>query len=415
MTFDQPDQSFAETTEARTGPLSPLRVLELGSVVAGPFAGRLLADYGADVIKIEAPDRPDPLRDWGQESYRGHRLWWTVHARNKRCITLDLRSGRGQDLFLQLVADADVVIENFRPGTLERWNLGWDRLSSAQPGLVLARLSGYGQTGPYASRPGYASAAEALGGLRAINGYPGEAPPRMAISLGDSLGGLFATQGILAALLHRDRTGEGQVVDVALTEACLALTESMIPEYDKVGRVRQPGGSRLDGIAPSNLFRTADERWVIVAANQDTVFGRLCDALGRPDLATDPRFIDHRARGQYQDEIEDIIAAWVHEKTAAEVTAILHDAGVVVGGIADAADITEDPQFAARGALVHHHDQRFDEAVLAPGIVPLFSASPGSVRWAGPPEPGSHNVAVYRDLLGLKESDLARLSADGVI
>ncbi len=237
----------------------------------------------------------------------------------------------------------------------------------------------------------------------------------MAISLGDSLGGLFATQGILAALLHRDRTGEGQVVDIALTEACLALTESMIPEYDKVGRIRRPGGSRLDGIAPSNLFRTADERWVIVAANQDTVFGRLCNAMDRPDLATDPRFIDHQARGQNQDQIEEIIAAWVYEKTAAEVTAILHEASVVVGGISDAADIIKDPQFAARGALVSHYDQRFDEAVLGPGIVPLFSASPGSVRWAGPPEPGSHNVDVYRDLLSLEESDLTQLSADGII
>lgn len=415
MTFEQPDQPSAPTTEARTGPLSSLRVLELGSVVAGPFAGRLLADYGADVIKIEAPDRPDPLRDWGQESYQGHRLWWTVHARNKRCITLDLRSERGQDLFLQLVAVADVVIENFRPGTLERWNLGWERLSSVRPDLVLARLSGYGQTGPHASRPGYASAAEALGGLRAINGYPGEAPPRMAVSLGDSLGGLFATQGVLAALLHRDRTGEGQVVDVALTEACLALTESMIPEFDRLGRIRQPGGSRLDGIAPSNLFRTADERWVIVAANQDTVFGRLCDAIGRPELATDPRFIDHRARGQNQDEIEDIIAAWVREKTAVEVTSVLHEAGVVVGSIADASDITKDPQFAARGALVSHHDERFDEPVLGPGIVPLFSASPGSVRWAGPSRPGSHNAAVYRELLNLDESDLSALCADGVV
>ncbi|MBB4689679.1 CaiB/BaiF CoA transferase family protein [Amycolatopsis jiangsuensis] len=403
------------STPEAGGPLRGTRVIELGTVVAGPFAGRVLADFGADVIKIEAPDRPDPLRDWGQAAYRGHRLWWTVHARNKRCVTLDLRSRRGQDLLLELVATADVLIENFRPGTLERWNLGWERLRTVNRGLVLARLSGYGQTGPYAGRPGYASVAEAMSGLRAINGHPGEAPPRMAVSLGDSLGGMVAVQGVLAALLHRAQTGEGQVVDIALTEACLAVTESLVPEYDRLGRVRRPGGTRLDGIAPSNLFRSADGQWVIVAANQDTIFRRLCTVMGKPELADDPRFADHRARGENQDEIDDLVAEWVSARTASEVAARLEEAGVVVGQVYTAADIVADPHFRARGALVSHHDERVDDDVLGPGIVPVFSRTPGRVRWAGPPEPGTHNDEVYRELLGLTADDLEDLAKEGVV
>ncbi|BBC38501.1 hypothetical protein SGFS_097950 [Streptomyces graminofaciens] len=390
-------------------------MIELGTVVAGPFAGRILADYGADVIKVEAPNRPDPMRDWGQASYRGHRLWWTVHARNKRCITLDLRSERGQELLLELVAVADVVIENFRPGTLERWNLSWERLRAVNRGLVLARVSGYGQTGPYAERPGYASVAEAMGGLRAINGHPGEAPPRMAISLGDSLGGMVAVQGVLAALLQRTRSGQGQVVDIALTEACLALTESMVPEYDRLGRVRQPGGTRLSGIAPSNLFCSADGQWLVVAANQDTVFQRLCAAMGRAELASDPRFADHQARGENQEEIEGIVGEWVGKRSAAEATAELQAAGVVVGPVYTVADIVADPHFRARGALVSHHDERVDDDVLGPGVVPIFSGTPGRVRWAGPPRPGTHNDEVYGELLGLDADAIATLVKDGVM
>jgi formyl-CoA transferase len=398
-----------------TGPLEGVRVIELGTVVAGPFAGRLLADYGADVIKVESPGRPDPLRDWGQESYKGHRLWWTVHARNKRCITLDLRSERGQELLLGLVAHADVVVENFRPGTLERWNLGWDRLSATNPGVVLARVSGYGQTGPYAQKAGYASVAEALSGLRAINGYPGEAPPRQAISLGDSLAGMVAVQGVLAALYRRSVTGEGQVVDVALTESCLSVLESVIPEYDKLGRVRQPGGTRLDGIAPSNVYRTADELWLVVAANQDTVFRRLCAVMGAPELAQDPRFVDHIARGEHQDEIDAIVAAWVGARTSDEVRALLDEAGVICGPINTAAEVVADPQFRARGMLVEHFDERVGEDVLGPGVVPTFSASPGAVRWAGPPVPGHHNTEVYGELLGLDAGAIESLAAEGVI
>ncbi len=397
-----------------SGPLSDVRVLELGTIVAGPFAGRLLADYGADVVKIEPPGGHDPMRDWGQESYKGHRLWWTVHARNKRCITLDLRGERGQELFLRLVEAADVVVENFRPGTLERWNLGWDRLSAVNPGLVLARVSGYGQTGPYADKAGYASVAEALSGLRYINGYPGEAPPRMAISLGDSLAGMVAVQGVLAALHHRERTGEGQVVDVALTEACLSVLESVIPEYDKLGRVRQPGGTRLDGIAPSNVYRTADGLWLVVAANQDTVFRRLCGAMGRPELAGDSRYADHRSRGEHQDELDELVGAWVGSLPADEVRRVLDEAGVICGPINTAAEVVADPQLRARDMLVAHHDERFDEDVLGPGVVPGFSATPGEVRWAGPPVPGHHNAEVYAEL-GLSGDEVDALADEKVI
>ena len=252
---------------APTGPLDGYRVIELGTLIAGPFAGKLLGDMGADVIKIESPDRPDPLRTWGQAEQDGHRFFWTVHARNTRCVTLDLRVDAGRDLFLNLIEHADVVVENFRPGTLEKWGLGFDVLSARNPKLVLARVSGYGQSGPQAKSAGYASVAEAVSGCRHLNGYPGQAPPRLALSLGESLGGMFAVQGVLAALLSRERTGRGQVVDVALTESCLAVQESTIPDYDRGGIIRQPSGTRLEGIAPSNIYQTSEGNWVVILSS----------------------------------------------------------------------------------------------------------------------------------------------------
>jgi formyl-CoA transferase len=279
---------------------------------------------------------------------------------------------------------------------------------------VLARVSGYGPTGPYADKPGYASVAEALSGLRYINGYPGEAPPRQAISLGDSLAGMVAVQGVLAALHHRSVTGTGQVVDVALTEACLSVLESIIPEYDKLGRVRQPGGTKLEGIAPSNVYRTADELWLVVAANQDTVFRRLCGAMGRPELADDPRYADHRARGEHQDELDGIVGEWVGSLPADEVRRVLDEAGVICGPINTAAEVVADPQLRARGMLTPHFDERFGEDVLGPGVVPVFSDTPGAVRWAGPPVPGHHNAEVYSEL-GLSGEQIAALTDEKVI
>lgn len=397
--------------------LSGIRVLELGSIIAGPFCGRLLADHGADVIKIEAPGSPDPLRDWGQAEVDGHHFFWTVHARNKRCVTLDMRRPEGQEVFLQLLDRADVLLESFRPGTLEKWGLAPDRLLARRPGLVVARVSGYGQSGPMSTRPGYASVAEAVSGMRYLNGYPGGPPPRPALSIGDSLAGMFAAQGVLMALLARERGVErtGQVVDVALTEACLALLESSIPDYDRGGVVREPSGTRLTGIAPSNLYQSADGKWMVIAANQDTVFARLCAAMDEPDLVTDPRFHSHTARGRHQDEIDEIVAAWARRHDADTLTRVLEDAGVVVGPVNTVAEVVRDPQFLARDMIVPHFDRAVGEDVLGPGVTPKLSGTPGSVRWAGPPHPGSHNAEVYGELLGLSDVQLHELEAAGVI
>jgi formyl-CoA transferase len=418
----------SETTESGgitrlpVGPaaLTGVRVIELGSLIAGPYCGRLLADHGADVIKIEAPGHGDPLRDWGQAEVDGHRFFWTVHGRNKRCVTLDLRTAAGRELFLRLVDDADVVLESFRPGTLERWELGCDVLSKRNPRLVVARVSGYGQTGPKKDRPGYASVAEAVSGLRHLNGFPGGPPPRLALSIGDTLAGMFAAQGVLTALYARDRPDSltdqrGQLVDVSLAESCLAVLESTLPDYSATGLVRQPGGTRLDGIAPSNLYRSADDRWLIIAANQNSVFSRLCGAMGRPDLATDPRFVTHTARGRHQDEIDAIVAEWASSLTAAELTSILDSAEVVVGPVNTVAEVVDDQQFLARDMLISHWDLGAQREVIGPGVVPKLDRTPGAVKWAGPPELGSHNTEVFGELLGLTEDELRELQLADVI
>jgi formyl-CoA transferase len=398
------------------GPLAGVRVIELGQLLAGPFTGRLLGDMGAEVIKVEAPGQPDPIRDWGKARYHGRSLWWPVQSRNKKCVTLNLRSERGQELLLELVKRADVLTENFRPGTLEKWNLGWDRLSEANPRLVLARISGYGQTGPYAERAGFASVAEAMGGIRYINGFPGEPPPRTHLSIGDSLAGMFGAQGILAALYKRDALGfgRGQVVDVSLLESSFALLESMVPEYDRLKIVREPQGTNLKGIAPSNIFKSADGKWMVIAANADKVFGRLCEAMGRPELATDPRFSNHLARGEHQDEIEGLIADWAAERDAAEIDRILNENGVICGPVYTIADIFEDEHYWAREMLLKHEDPEFGE-YIGPGITPKFSETPGEVRWSATWEEGSHNREVYGELLGLSDADLDVLREEGVV
>ena len=415
MTETVPERGDAPAVEAG-GPLAGVRVVELGQLLAGPFTGRLLGDLGAEIVKVEAPGKPDPIRDWGKARYRGRSLWWPVQSRNKKCVTLDLRQEEGQRLLLRLVERSDVVVENFRPGTLEKWNLGYDRLSEANPGIILARVSGYGQTGPYAKRAGFASVSEAMGGIRYINGFPGQPPPRMHISLGDSLAGMFAAQGILAALYWRDALGGGlgQVVDVSLMESSFALLESAVPEYDRLGIVRGPQGTNLKGIAPSNIFTSSDGKWMVIAANADNVFRRLCAAIGQPELADDPRFATHLARGDNQEEIEGIVAGWAARHTAGEIDEILNEAGVICGPIYTIADIFEDPQYRAREMLVTHVDPEFGEYV-GPGIVPKLSRTPGAVRWSATWEEGSHNREVYGDLLGLDDEELARLRAEGVL
>ena len=398
------------------GPLAGIRVLELGMLLAGPFTGRLLGDMGAEIIKVEPPGKPDPLREWGKARYKGRSLWWGVQSRNKKCVTLDLRTAKGQELLLELARQSDVVVENFRPGTLEKWNLGWKELQEANPGLILCRVSGYGQTGPYAPRAGFASVAEAMGGIRHLNGFPGEPPPRLHLSLGDSLAGMFAAQGILAALYRRDALGggHGQVVDVSLLESCFALLESTVPEYDRLGIVRGPGGTGLKGVAPSNIFRSRDDKWMVIAANADNVFGRLCAAMGSPELADDERFSTHLARGEHQEEIEGIIAEWAGELDAAEIDRVLNEAGVICGPIYTIADIFEDEHFRARDMLVEHEDPEFG-TYIGPGIVPKFSDTPGEVRWSATWEHGSHNREVFGGLLGLSDETLAELRAEGVL
>ena len=416
MTEQAIGRSRAVEEAREIGPLAGVRVIELGTLLAGPFTGRLLGDLGAEIVKVEDPGRPDPIREWGKARYEGRSLWWPVQSRNKKCVTLNLRTERGQELLLELVRRADVVTENFRPGTLERWNLGFERMQVVNPGIILARVSGYGQTGPYAERAGFASVAEAMGGLRYINGFPGEPPPRIHISLGDSLAGMFAAQGILAALYWRDGagSGKGQVVDVSLLESSFALLESTVPEYDRLGIVRGPGGTGLKGVAPSNIFRSRDGRWVVIAANQDAVFRRLCSTLGREELADDPRFATHRARADNQEQIEAIIAEWTAGLDAAEIDRVLNEAGVACGPIYSVADIVADPHFRDREMLVMHHDPELGD-LLGPGIVPKFSESPGEVRWTGSGQTGTHNREIYQGLLGLDDDELAVLEQEGVI
>jgi formyl-CoA transferase len=398
------------------GPLAGVRAIELGMLLAGPFTGRLLGDMGAEIIKVEPPGQPDPLRDWGKARYKGRSLWWPVQSRNKKCCTLNLRTERGQELLLELAARSDVLVENFRPGTLEKWNLGPERLWEANPRLVVARVSGYGQTGPYGPRAGFASVAESMGGIRHINGFPGQPPPRMHISLGDSLAGMFAAQGILAALYWRDALGggRGQIVDVSLMEACFALLESTVPEYDRLGIVRGPAGTGLEGVAPSNIFKSRDGKWIVIAANADNVFRRLCEAMGQPELADDPKFANHLARGENQQELEGIVAEWAVQHDADEIDRVLNEAGVICGPIYTIADIFEDPQYRARGMLVEHEDPEFG-TYIGPGIVPKFSETPGEVRWSGTWEEGSHNREVYGGLLGLSDEAIEKLRAEGVL
>jgi formyl-CoA transferase len=397
------------------GPLAGIRIVELGSLIAGPFASRLLCDLGAEVIKVEAPGRPDPMRDWGAAKLDGQSLWWPLQSRGKRLITLDLRSGRGQELCLELLGHADVLIENFRPGTLEKWGLGPERVAEVNPSLVYARISGYGQTGPYSERGGFASAGEALSGMRHLNGSPDEAPPRTGLSLGDSLSALFTAIGVLAALLERERaSGEGQVVDTSILESCFAMLESVAPEFDRLGAVRQPTGTALANNAPSNVYRSRDERWVVIAANSDSLFPRLARAMGDAALADDPRFATHDARGANMDELDALIGAWAHTLDADAIESQLSAAGVVCAPVNTIADVFADPHVQARKMLVPVHDEDLGE-VLGPSVVPRLSRTPGRQSFTAPRAPGAHNEAVLGGLLGLDATARRQLADDGVI
>jgi formyl-CoA transferase len=409
------EQRTAQVEAAGGGPLAGVRVLELGTLIAGPFATRLLADLGAEVIKVEAPGRGDPMREWGAVRSEGRPLWWPVQSRGKKLITLDLRGARGQELCRDLACTCDVLVENFRPGTMERWGLGPQALAAMHPGLVYARVSGYGQTGPYRSRGGFASAGEAMSGLRHLGGFPGEAPPRTGLSLGDSLSALFATVGILSALFERETaSGEGQVVDASILESCFAMLESVAPEYDRVGAVRQPTGTRITNNAPSNIYRSRDGRWVVVAANSDNLWPRLAGAIGRPELAADPRYATHDARGEHEDELDAIIGAWAAEHDARDIDRLLDDAGVVCSPVNTIADVFADPHVQARGMLVAVHDEELGE-IRGPGVVPKLSRTPGRTEFRSSWTAGADNAAVFGELLGLDEDTREALAGAGVI
>ncbi|HZS01844.1 MAG TPA: CoA transferase [Chloroflexota bacterium] len=401
---------------ATRGPLAGVRVFELGGLIAGPFCGHLLADYGAEVIKVELPGEGDLMRQWGGR-YKGLGLYWPIIARNKQAITLDLRRPEGQALFRQLAGHADVVVENFRPGTLERWNLGYEALSAANPGLILVRVTGYGQTGPYRDKAGFGAIGEAMGGLRYLTGEPGRPPVRVGVSLGDAMAATMGCMGALLALYARDGrqgSGRGQVVDVAIYEAVWAYMESILPEWTKLGSVRERTGSILPGVAPSNVYPSREGEWVLIAANADAVFRRLAEAMERPEWATDPRFATHQARGEHQALLDDLIAQWTSERAAADILALMDRAGVPAGRIYTARDIAQDPHYAARGMIVEQQQPSLGEAVPMQGIVPKLSATPGTLHRPAPGL-GEHNAAVYGGLLGLTPAEIARLAALGVI
>ncbi len=394
-------------------PLDDIRVVELGQLLAGPFCGQLLGDFGAEVIKVEDPGSGDPMREWGREKPHGRSLWWPVVARNKKSVTANLRTAEGQDLVRRILAQADVLIENFRPGTLERWGLSPDELWEINPRLVVTRVTGFGQTGPYAARAGYGSIGEAMGGIRYVTGDPDRPPARAGISLGDSLAATFACLGTLVALHQRERTGRGQVVDSAIYEAVLAMMESLIPEYQVAGYQRERTGTVLPNVAPSNVYPTADGEMVLVAANQDTVFRRLAAAMDRPELATDERYATHSARGRHMEELDELIARWSATHAADDLLELLHEHGVPAGRIFKAKDMLTDPHFAAREAIVRLTHPELGEFAMH-NVVPKLSQSPGRVRRVGP-ELGEHNDDIYRGLLGLDDDTLSSLRSAGVI
>jgi formyl-CoA transferase len=395
------------------GPLSDLRVLELGSLLAGPFCGQLLGDMGAEVIKIEPPGQGDPLRQWGQEKAGDKSLWWPVVARNKKAITLDLRVAEGQTLLKELVVKSDFLLENFRPGTMEKWGLGWQELSAINPRLIMIRVSGYGQTGPYAKRAGFGSIGEAMGGLRYVVGDPATPPSRMGISIGDSLAATHACLGALAALHYREQTGRGQVVDSAIYEAILTMMESLVTEYDKTGFIRERTGAVLPNVSPSNVYPTADNQMVLIAANQDAVFARLCAAMQRSDLANDERYRTHGARGLRQRELDQLIGDWTCTQTRDALLALMETHGVPAGLIYRAPEMLADPHFQARQAIVETMHPDFGTLKMQ-NVAPRLSETPGGIR-AASPAMGQHNDAIYLELLGIAPERYAKLRADGVI
>ncbi|QLC22471.1 CoA transferase [Parasphingopyxis sp. CP4] len=390
------------------GALDGLRLIEMGQLIAGPFCGQLMADHGAEVIKIEPPKVGDAMRAWGQ----GIPLWFSVVARNKKSITLNLREKEGQDIVRNLAAKSDFLLENFRPGTLEKWNLGWDELHAINEALIMIRVSGYGQTGPYASRAGYGGIGEAMGGMRYIAGEPDRPPSRAGISIGDSLAATYACLGALMALNHRHNTGQGQVVDSAIYEAVLAMMESTVTEYTVANHIRERTGSILPKIAPSNVYPTKDGS-VLVAGNQNSVWTRMAAMMGVPELGDDPRYNSHMARGERQEELDIMIGEWTQQRTSNEVLDLCEEHGVPAGNMYRAPEMLEDPQFQARNALVELDHPEHENFVMQ-NVAPKLSETPGKIEWVGP-ELGEHNEQIYGELLGMDSATRVDLEDRGII
>ncbi|MFV9685072.1 CaiB/BaiF CoA transferase family protein [Pseudomonas sp. NY15367] len=390
--------------------LQGLKVIEMGQLIAGPFASKLLGEFGADVIKIEPPGVGDPLRKW-RKIKDGTSLWWHVQSRNKRSLTLDLKQAEAQDIVRKLVAEADVLVENFRPGTLEGWGLGYEALKAINPRLIMLRISGYGQTGPYRDLPGFGVIGEAMGGLRHLSGYPGQAPVRVGISIGDSLSSLYGVIGVLLALQERARSGEGQEIDVALYESVFAMMESLIPEYDAFGYVREPAGSALPGITPSNSYPCNDGSYVLIAGNGDSIYKRLMSLIGREDLGNDPRLAQNDGRSQHAELIDGAIAEWTAQRSRDEVIEALKGARVPAGYPYTAADIVQDPHYLARQMI--EQVQTSVGPLKVPGVLPKLSRTPGRIGTGGP-QLGEHNDDILAGL-GLSDEQVAGLRERGVI
>jgi formyl-CoA transferase len=392
--------------------LKGIKVIELGTLIAGPFCSRVLAEFGAEVIKIEAPDGGDQLRQW-RKMYGDTSLWWFAQARNKKSITVNLRVPEGQQIVHRLAVDADIVIENFRPGALEKWNIGWEQLSKISPRLIMVRLSGYGQSGPYRDRPGFGTVAEAMGGMRYVTGYADRPPVRLGISIGDSIAALYGVIGALMALHHRDvNGGRGQLVDVALYEAVFSMMESLVPEFDVLGFIRERAGNALPGIVPSNTYPTRDHKYVIIGANNDSIFKRMMTAIGRADLAADPALATNAGRVPRTAELDQAIADWTQQHALDHVLEVLEKAEVPSGKVYDAADILNDAHYLARG-MIEQHKLPDGTAIKLPGIVPKLSDTPGATAWVGPAL-GAHNSEILRSL-GYDEAQQRELKQRRVI
>ena len=396
--------------ESNNGPLKDIRVIELGQLIAGPFCGQLMADMGADVIKVEPPGTGDPMRKWGRGDYP---LWWSVCARNKKCVTANLREPEGQEIAKKLISNADMVLENFRPGTLEKWGMDYETLSKNNPGLIMIRVSGYGQTGPYSKRAGYASVGEAIGGMRYLCGEPDRKPSRAGLSLGDSLAATYACMGALAALHHREKTGEGQIIDASIYESVLTVMEATIPEYTVSNYIRKRSGSILPSIAPSNIYNCKNGS-IVIGANQDTVFKRLCQAMDQPELAEDKRFSDHVSRGENQNTLDGLIDEWCSTRDVDDVEGIMHDFSIPSGKVYRTPEMLDDPHFIEREAIVDVPNEKWPDLKMQ-NVFPKMSKSQGRVRWTGVEELGAHNEEVYGSLLNLTKDEMQQLKDKSII